>query len=487
MTMKKNVLLLKNITKEKAGSKVLDQFYVEILSGEIMNLIGLEGSGKEEIYSILFGDECADKGEVWFAGKKYEKGKELPVERSNGIFFIGNQELIIPNLSVAENLYIIEKINYFQFSVSKKKMELQARRMLEQFEIKIAPDKKANELNRYECYILRLMRAYVKRARLIVVDDILDDFSFERIGQIVEILERFKQEGISVLWINSYPDAITESSDKVVVIRQGRNCKMFYKEEYDRQKVFECMIGKKGPKESVQESKAGSRIIFQAENIQNDYFDGLDFCCRQGEMLGVYDLQDKFSRELRRVLLGRRSYSGGLIVDGSPYKADSEYKLVRSHIGVVDGNKYQSLIFPDLTVRENMEMAVYKKTTVCGCFINGRVKRYLDRIGMEICENSRINQEMVNVSRRDAMQIIYRRWQLTKPKILFCFQPFLRLDAVSRQQLEALLLEFKSKGTGIVLSSANISHLLPLCDRILVIEGNRIIREVEKEAFSEYF
>ena len=67
--MKKNVLLLKNITKEKAGSKVLDQFYVEILSGEIMNLIGLEGSGKEEIYSILFGDECADKGEVWFAGK----------------------------------------------------------------------------------------------------------------------------------------------------------------------------------------------------------------------------------------------------------------------------------------------------------------------------------------------------------------------------------------------------------------------------------
>ena len=90
--MKKNVLLLKNITKEKAGSKVLDQFYVEILSGEIMNLIGLEGSGKEEIYSILFGDECADKGEVWFAGKKYEKGKELPVERSNGIFFIGNQD-----------------------------------------------------------------------------------------------------------------------------------------------------------------------------------------------------------------------------------------------------------------------------------------------------------------------------------------------------------------------------------------------------------
>ena len=146
-----------------------------------------------------------------------------------------------------------------------------------------------------------------------------------------------------------------------------------------------------------------------------------------------------------------------------------------------------SEILTELTIDNKMSPNPRLRRDVYKRQINGRVKRYLDRIGMEICENSRINQEMVNVSRRDAMQIIYRRWQLTKPKILFCFQPFLRLDAVSRQQLEALLLEFKSKGTGIVLSSANISHLLPLCDRILVIEGNRIIREVEKEAFSEYF
>ena len=94
---------------------------------------------------------------------------------------------------------------------------------------------------------------------------------------------------------------------------------------------------------------------------------------------------------------------------------------------------------------------------------------------------------MDEVSRRDAMQIIYRRWQLANPKILFCFQPFLRLDAVSRQQLETLLIEFKRKGTCIVLGSADISHLMPFCDRILVIERSRIAREVDRRKFSEYF
>lgn len=87
--MKNDVLLMKDITKEKARSRVLDHFFMEILSGEIINLIGLEGSGKEEIYSVLFGDESIDEGKIWFTSKYYEKGKILPVEKLNGIFFIG--------------------------------------------------------------------------------------------------------------------------------------------------------------------------------------------------------------------------------------------------------------------------------------------------------------------------------------------------------------------------------------------------------------
>ncbi|MFR9062662.1 MAG: hypothetical protein ACLVJO_02215 [[Clostridium] scindens] len=136
-----------------------------------------------------------------------------------------------------------------------------------------------------------------------------------------------------------------------------------------------------------------------------------------------------------------------MIVEGSPYKADSEYKLVRSHIGVVDGNKYQSLIFPDLTVRENMEMAVYKKTTVCGCFINGRVKRYLDRIGMRsarIAGSTRDGQCQQKGCHADHLP----QMAATKPKILFCFQPFLRLDAVSRQQWRLCCWNLKARERG---------------------------------------
>ena len=129
--MKRSILSLRKIKKEKMGNLILNQFSLEILSGEIINLIGLEGSGKEELYAILSGKEFIDSGDVWFNGKQYKIGKEsLPVERVNGIFLIGNYDLIIPDLTVAENIYIIEKINYFQFSVSKKKMERQTKKYL---------------------------------------------------------------------------------------------------------------------------------------------------------------------------------------------------------------------------------------------------------------------------------------------------------------------------------------------------------------------
>ncbi len=493
--MKKSVLLLKNLKKEKAGSQILNHFFLEVFSGEIVNLIGLEGSGKEEVYAILFGEDTPDSGEISFAGKRCTRGQEIPVESANGIFFIGNQELLIPDLSVAENLYIIEKINYFQFSVSKKKMELQAKRILNDFHVEIEPGEKAKNLNRYEGYLIRLMRAYLKRAKMIVVDDILDDCSYEHIGQIIGILERFKKEGISILWMNSYPDEISETADRTVVIRGGRDSYTFYRGEFDRTSLMKALIqwedaaGKPADGELLekQERETEKTVVFRMERIENDYFQDLSFNCRRGEILGIYDLQKRFSGELQKLLMGQCDYRGSLFLEGKTFHIEAEYKLIQNRIGVIDGAKYQSSVFRELSIYENIEMAVYQKTAKAGCLINRRVKRYLDKIGLEVCESNGLSKLSPQVSRRDAMQIIYNRLGLSNPKVLFCFQPFLRLDAVSRKQLEEILKGFGQRGMGVVLSSVHSSELSPLCDRILMVENNKIIREIHKEEFSEHF
>lgn len=487
--MKRSILSLRKIKKEKMGNLILNQFSLEILSGEIINLIGLEGSGKEELYAILSGKEFIDSGDVWFNGKQYKIGKEsLPVERVNGIFLIGNYDLIIPDLTVAENIYIIEKINYFQFSVSKKKMEQQTKKIFDQFNVKIDPRKKAKNLTPYERCILRFTRAYVKRAKLIVVDDILDDYSLDKIHQILEILNLFKKEGISILWINNYPDSITEAADKIVVIRNGKNGMLFYKEDYEKEKIKRSLTTGKQYLENYEGvTSVRKENAISIQNIKNNYFNVLSFECKKGEILGIYDIQNKFSRELKKILLGKKKYQGKFIIEDEEIKTDAEYKLLKSKIAVVDGNAYQLSIFPDLSLQENLEISAYQKTAKGKYFINRRVQKYVNRMGEELFENNVTYKSMREISRRDAMRVVYYRLGFAKPKILFCFQPFLRLDPISRKQLCEILLKFSSQGTGMILSSASVSDLILLCDRILVVEKNRIYQEVERASFLKVF
>lgn len=485
--MRKNILTLKNITKEKFGNRVLDKFYINIVSGEIINLIGLDGSGRKEVYSILSGKEKIDEGEIWFDNRLYHQYEDLPVEQVNGMFFIGNYDLIIPDMTIAENIYIIEKINYLQFCVSKKKMELQAKKMFARFGVELDPGKLARNLTRYECCLLRFMRAYVKRAKLIVIDDIFDDRSYDKSSQLIEIMNLFKKEGMSILWMNSYPDVITENADKTVVICNGRTRRMFYKNEIKRHKLLECLTGKSNLKNVERLNIAESQVAFRAVNITNRYFQKMSFDCKKGEILGIYDLRNKFSREWYRLLLGKRGYEGEIYVGNRKVKISEAYHLARNKMGIIDGDTYQSLLFPELSLSENIGIAAYQKTAKYGWFINSRVRKYLERKGSEISENNVIMKDVKGVSRSDAMQIVYQRWALVNPEVLFCFQPFLRLDAITRAQVESILLEYSLSGMSIVINSANIEDILTICDRVLIVEDNQIQQEIERDHFSETF
>ena len=116
-----------------------------------------------------------------------------------------------------------------------------------------------------------------------------------------------------------------------------------------------------------------------------------------------------------------------------------------------------------------------------------RVRKYLERKGSEISENNVIMKDVKGVSRSDAMQIVYQRWALVNPEVLFCFQPFLRLDAITRAQVESILLEYSLSGMSIVINSANIEDILTICDRVLIVEDNQIQQEIERDHFSETF
>lgn len=487
--MKKNILILKQICKCIQKKTVLNQFYMNIQNGEIVNLIGMEDSGKEDVFSILFGQEKIDSGEIVFNRRSYTQMSQRIVEHAGGIFFINNDEPMVAELSVAENLYIVEKMNYFKRSVSRKKMETQAQFVFAKFGIDIAPGKKVGELNAFGQRILRVLRAYVKRAKLIVINDLMDDYLWQRMDKIIRILNQIKEEGTSILWINSYPDKITEIADKTYVIRQGKNVTTFYKGEYEKEKILNCMTGSANTAEKDLKHSLKNTYAFEVRDLSNFYISSTTFGCRNGEILGIYDVQNKFSREFRRTLLGRRFYNGSIRIGGKEYQAEQEYGAVRSGLGIIDGSKYQDHIFEELTILENIELPIYKKNARKRMFVNSRVTEYIRQKENEFLDlkKSNIQDKAIGLTRGEAMRLIFHRWLWVNPKVICCFQPFLRLDVESREFLYRIFLEFAHKGTGVIISSANVADLTPICDRIIEIDGNKIKESVEKSYFPDMF
>lgn len=458
---------------------MLDCFYLDIHNGEIINLIGLEDSGHKELFSILMGEEKLDAGEIYLENKKILHPGEMRAERSNGIFFIGNNEQIIPALTIAENLYIVENINYWQLSVSKKVMTSQANRLFESFGIEMEAGEQAKGLTKYEKDLLRLMRAYVKRAKLIIIDDILDDRSFERSPQLARILQRFKEEGIAILWMNTYPDMISEIADKVCIIQSGKNGLVFYHDQYSKDTILKVMIGTEQKKDIHTKKHPGKEIAFEAIHLQNEYFKDLNFYCQEGEILGIYDIQNKFSRELRRVIQGRRDYTGEIQVGKKSVRLEEEHQLLKKNkIALVDGNNYHNQIFQSMGIHENIHIAALEKIAGPFGFLTDRQKKYLENEDEKICEKYRIEKNVQKIGRQDAMKILYHRLLMARPKVLFCFEPYLRLDAISRQFLGEIFRQFSDRHAGIILSSTNLEGLQSNCDRILIIDKNMIIREI---------
>ena len=134
-------------------------------------------------------------------------------------------------------------------------------------------------------------------------------------------------------------------------------------------------------------------------------------------------------------------------------------------------------------------MPIYKKNARNRFFVNGRVTEYIRQKEYEFLDLKKrnIQDKAIGLTRGEAMRLIYHRWLWVNPKVICCFQPFLRLDVESREFLYRIFLEFAHKGTGVIISSANVADLTPICDRIIEIDGNKIKESVEKSYFPDMF
>jgi len=483
--MKHEVLRLEHMYKDIQGFKVLDDFKLNIFKGEIVSLVGLSGCGKTELGDILGSNNSFDRGMILFDEKPYRIDKKIPTEKL-GIFSLYNRDILVPKLSVAENIFIIWKNNYNLIRFSKKKIRYQTKLLLEEFGLNIHPEEIAEELSTAKQQAVKLVKAYAKQAKLVIANDIANSYTRDEMNMIISILQKLKEADIGVLWISNEPDDVSKIADNIVIMREGKNVKTIYPEQYNREYIMNLLLGREFLRPQERRGYAQEEIALALEDIHTHHVHGLSLKVHKGEIVGVLDIENKAKKELEMLLTGQiLKAQGSMYLNNFRYEPQNLSHAIRLGFGYIQGDLLENSIFTKMSILDNIILPVIKKTSRFKILVNRKIERFVKKECLNIVKasQSEINNSPVAVDSILKQQIIYNRWLLYNPKVLLCVEPFARADALLKLELTAIYEELAKNEIGMLLFSVNLKDLILICDRIIILKKGKCAYEIDKKDF----
>lgn len=319
--MKVEILRMEHVYVERAGKYILGDFKLNIYKGEMVVLFGLPGSGLEELGMILSGEGEIEKGRILLDEEPVSLKHRFSPEKY-GIYSVFNESNLIPELSVAENLFLGWQKNIFSFVVSRAKCERLAKGILTKFNLNIEVSKKARQLSYFEQIMIKFIKAYVKGAKLLIVNEIIESvYGRERL-QVISILKKLQQDGIAILWLNQRIGFVREIADRIIVLRGGKNVKTFYGDDYSLELLVKVAADTRIPESVVLKGRGAAETLLELSDVSGAGICNLSMAVKRGSIVGIWANDSLYLQALTYLVCGEwQQTSGEMKVTGQQIPA----------------------------------------------------------------------------------------------------------------------------------------------------------------------
>lgn len=482
--MREEILRMEHVFKSFSDINVLSDFKLNIYKGEILGLLGLKHTGKTLVANIIAGIETIDSGFIYFEEEEIDNYLERK-SRELGIFYVHNQLQIIPQLSIAENIFVIRDDNLNGLILNKKSIYTMTEKVLSKVELDILPDTKVEKLTKAQQDLVEIAKAVAENAKLIIIDDIIDSYTPLEMKTLKKVIYNLKKQGVSFLFISYKPEALLGFVDRIIILRNGKNIKTLYKEQFDIKLIYSLMLGYKfieNPKKN-NNSKTG-REILRVENLNTGVLTDISFKLRKSEVLGIFDIDNKSNLEIANVLYGCSSiFSGSIYIDKNEIEIKNINEAIKFGIGMIPREGINSALIMNMNFLDNLVFLIMKKISNKITVLNKRMLKYI--------KNKYINELEIDIKDKDRsidfldiytnQRILFHRWLLLKPKILIFINPTDNVDLISKEIFLDFLDKFLKKGVSIIIISSNLSEVSSLCNRLILLKDKKIVSEYTQE------
>ena len=481
--MAEELLKVENMYKNFGVTVALNNVSFEVERGYVYGLIGENGSGKSTVSSIIAGMQPATKGEMYYKGQLWNPSSMLEAQE-NKIGMIVQEAGTIPNITVAENIFLGHE-NLFKkgLFVDKGAMEEAAQKLLDELELSdmFKPNQRTATLDAQARKIIEIAKCLYWEPELLIVDETSTALSFEGREFLYRILKKMKSENKSVLFISHDLDEMMEHCDKLTVLRDGVIIGTLDKSEYEPGRIRQMMVGRdiQGDYYRSDVDGYGDEVVLEAKHIttMKDLL-CFDLELHKGEILGIGGLSHCGMHTVGRALFGvDKIVDGEVVVNGN--KITSPKVAIANKMGYVSKNRDQESLGLSATIAENIASTGYRINELFKGIISFKKEAaYVDeQIESLAIKCAGKNYKVNTLSGGNKQKVVIGKWLGSDSQILVLDCPTRGIDVGVKASMYHLMYEMKKAGKSIVLISEELSELIGMSDRILMMKDGKVTAE----------
>ena len=487
-TADKYILEMENVSKAFPGVKALNKVRFNLKEGEVHALVGENGAGKSTLLKILSGAYKKDEGVIKLKDSEV-KITDPKHALDMGISVIYQEFNLIPNLSIAENIFIGRAPRKQKAFVDFSKLFERSEFFLEKIGMKKSAKTLVSELSVAEQQMVEIAKSLSFSAKIIIMDEPTSALTKSEKDTLFKIIRELKSKGVSIIFISHIIEEVLEISDRVTVLRDGNYVGTLDAKETNPKGIVRMMVGRElkefYPKTEVRRGK----IVLEVKNLtKKSKYENISFQLHEGEVLGFAGRVGAGRAQVMRGIFGiEPPDSGEILIKGNKIKTNSLFETIKMKMGFVPEDRREEGLILSRSVKDNINITKLPQINSRG-FIKQKEE---ENIANEYCKQLKIrtpnNKQIVqNLSGGNQQKIVIAKWLAINPKILILDDPTRGIDVGTKNEIYSLINNLAKEKIGIILISSELPEILNISDRILVMRKGKITGEfLRKEATQE--
>jgi galactofuranose transport system ATP-binding protein len=488
------ILATVGITKRFPGVLALDGVDFSLRHAEIHALMGQNGAGKSTLIKVLTGLYPPDGGQILLAGKPIHC-KTPSQAQAAGISTVYQEVNLVPQLSVAENLYLGRQPTMFGFKIRWSSLYEKARAALRRLELDLDVKRPLGEYSLAIQQMVAIARALDGRPQALILDEPTSSLDAKETASLFAVMRRLKSQGLGIVFVTHFLDQVYQVSDRITVLRNGRLAGVWPAAELPRLALVSQMIGRDASQLTEHPPASRSAIassdsppILSARGLGRvGALFPFDLDARAGEVVGLAGLLGSGRSEAARLLFGDdRADSGTISVGGRLVRLRQPRQAIALGIGYCGEDRKSDGIIPDLSVRENIILALQGRRGWLWRLSRRRQRAIADQFIKAIRIATASSSTPIKLlSGGNQQKALLARWLATEPKLLILDEPTRGIDVGAKFEIAQLIEELCRKGTGLIFISSELEEVARLSHRVRVLRDRRFIGALSGEEVTE--